>query len=157
MNAQLAVESIDGIFAKLRSGGHAVAGPLKPVVEHEADFVACAEALLHAPYLWGGKSVLGVDCSGLVQLALEAAGKACPRDSDMQERALGRSLGHHERKALGRGDLIFWKNHVGIMRDETTLLHANAHFMQVTSEPLAQAEARIAARYGAITAVKRLQ
>jgi cell wall-associated NlpC family hydrolase len=157
MNAQLAVESIDERFARLRSGRYAIAGHLKSVAKHETDFVASAEALLHTPYLWGGKSALGIDCSGLVQLALESAGVACPRDSDMQEEALGRPLGHNERKTLGRGDLVFWQGHVGIMRDEVTLLHANAHFMQVTSEPFAEAEARIAARYGAVTAIKRLQ
>lgn len=157
MNAQLAVEAIDDRFARLRSGRYAIASHLKPVAEQEADFVASAEALLHTPYLWGGKSALGIDCSGLVQLALESAGVACPRDSDMQEEALGRALGHNERKTLGRGDLVFWRGHVGIMRDEATLLHANAHFMQVTSEPFAEAEARIAARYGAVAAIKRLQ
>jgi cell wall-associated NlpC family hydrolase len=157
MNAQLAVASIDDRFARLRSGRCAIASHLKPVSEHEPDFVASAETLLHTPYLWGGKSALGIDCSGLVQLALESTGVACPRDSDMQEEALGRPLGHNERKTLGRGDLVFWKGHVGIMRDEATLLHANAHFMQVTSEPLAEVEARIAPRYGAVTAIKRLQ
>lgn len=157
MNAEVAVESVDDRFAKLKSGHHAIARHLKPIAEHETDFVASAEALLHTPYLWGGKSSFGIDCSGLVQLALESAGVPSPRDSDMQEQSLGRTLGHNERKALARGDLVFWKGHVGIMRDDTVLLHANAHFMQVTSEPLAEAEARIATRYGAVTAIKRLQ
>ena len=157
MNARLAVVAVEGRFARLRSGRYAIAGHLKPVAESEADFVASAEALLHTPYLWGGKSALGIDCSGLVQLAFESAGIASPRDSDMQEKNLGRLLGHGERKMLRRGDLVFWKGHVGIMRDEATLLHANAHFMQVTSEPLAVAEARIAANDGTITAIRRIQ
>jgi cell wall-associated NlpC family hydrolase len=157
MNAELSVKSIDDRFAKLSSGRFAIARHLKTVAEKEADFVASAEALLHAPYLWGGKSALGLDCSGLLQLALESAGISSPRDSDMQENALGRALGHNERRALCRGDLVFWNGHVGIMRDETALLHANAHFMRVTSEPLDEAEARIAARYGPITSIKRLQ
>jgi cell wall-associated NlpC family hydrolase len=157
MNAELTVESTEERFAKMNSGRYAIARHLKPVTGQEADFVTSAEALLHTPYLWGGKSALGIDCSGLIQLALESAGIASPRDSDMQEQALGRLLGHNERRALSRGDLIFWNGHVGIMRDEAILLHANAHFMQVTSEPLAEAEARIAARYGGITAIKRLQ
>jgi cell wall-associated NlpC family hydrolase len=157
MNAEVAVESLQDRFARLNSGRYAIARHLKPIAEYETDFVASAEALLHTPYLWGGKSSLGIDCSGLVQLALESAGIPSPRDSDMQEQGLGRLLGHNERKALARGDLVFWKGHVGIMRDETNLLHANAHFMQVTSEPLAEAEARIATRYGAVTAIKRLQ
>lgn len=157
MNARLAVAAVEGRFARLRSGRYAIARHLKPVAESEADFVASAGALLHTPYLWGGKSALGIDCSGLVQLALESAGIASPRDSDMQEKNLGSLLGHGERKMLRRGDLVFWKGHVGIMRDEATLLHANAHFMQVTSEPLAIAEARIAANDGAITAIRRIQ
>jgi cell wall-associated NlpC family hydrolase len=156
MNALVTVESTDERFAKLGSGRYAIARHLRPVAERERDFVTPAEALLHTPYLWGGKSVLGIDCSGLVQLALESAHIASPRDSDMQEKALGRALGHNERGALSRGDLVFWKGHVGIMRDEATLLHANAHFMRVTSELLAEAEARIAARYGPITSIRRL-
>ena len=119
------------------------------------DFVTVAESLIGAPYLWGGKSSLGVDCSGLVQVSLLVAGVAAPRDSDLQELALGETVpGGAEPR---RGDLVFWKGHVGIMRDASTLLHANATHMQVTSEPLDIVRARNAnAGAGEVTNVKRL-
>jgi cell wall-associated NlpC family hydrolase len=108
------------------------------------------------PYLWGGKSVLGLDCSGLVQLSLQAAGRFSPRDSDMQEKELGQPLPKDDLNGLKRGDLVFWDGHVGIMADQRMLLHANGHFMQVTLEPLQSAVERIAARHGKITSIKRL-
>jgi cell wall-associated NlpC family hydrolase len=103
------------------------------------DPAAVALSFLGAPYQWGGRESLGLDCSGLVQQALYACGQACPRDSDMQA-ALGQAV---ERGALRRGDLVFWKGHVGMMLDGERLLHANAFHMQVQVEPLAQAIARI--------------
>ncbi|WP_442753940.1 C40 family peptidase [Methylocystis sp. JAN1] len=121
-----------------------------------ADFVAVAETLIGAPYLWGGKSSIGVDCSGLVQISLAAAGKKAPRDSDMQEARLGRPV--EIGAPLQRGDLIFWKGHVGIMRDAATLLHANGAHMLVSSEPLDLVRTRnLSAGAGDITAVKRLE
>jgi len=156
LNAKLRVLRQDERFAHLANGRFVVARHLKPLGEDEADFVAVAESYLHVPYLWGGKSVLGLDCSGLVQLSLQAAGKASPRDSDMQEKALGQNLPKDDLDGLRRGDLVFWDGHVGIMRDARTLLHANGHFMQVTSEPLKDAIERIAARSGKITSIKRL-
>ena len=118
---------------------------LAPIDAREPDFVAIAERFLEAPYLWGGRTSEGIDCSGLAQTALMAAGIAAPRDSDMQEAALGRPLPLDDALAqLRRGDLVFWKGHVGVMRDAATLLHANGWAMKVASEPLAEARARIA-------------
>ena len=126
---------------------------LAPLKARQPDFVAVAEQFLSAPYLWGGKTSLGIDCSGLVQVALQAAGHACPRDSDMQELALGKSSSLAE---LRRGDLVFWKGHVAIARDSETLLHANAHHMMVAIEPAAGAIARIKAAGSEVTSVKRI-
>lgn len=157
LNARVAVLSQDERFAHLANGRFVVARHLEPVGLPAADFVAVAEAYRHVPYLWGGKSVLGLDCSGLVQLSLQAAGLVCPRDTDMQEKALGCALPADDLAGLRRGDLVFWEGHVGIMADPRLLLHANGHFMQVTLEPLADAVERIARRYGRITSIRRLQ
>lgn len=128
---------------------------LEPLSARAPDFVAVAETLIGAPYLWGGKSVMGVDCSGLVQVSLLMAGMTAPRDTDMQEAALGAPLAQ---ASLQRGDIVFWKGHVGVMRDAATLLHANATHMQVTSEPLDLVRARNeAAGAGPVTSVKRLE
>jgi cell wall-associated NlpC family hydrolase len=125
-----------------------------PMTHHAADFVAVAEGFLHVPYVWGGKTVAGLDCSGLIQTALQAAGIHAPRDTDMQEKALGIPV---DRGEVQRGDLVFWKGHVGVMTDSKTLLHANAFHMEVFAEPLDQAVTRIeAAGRGAITSIKRL-
>ena len=136
-----------------QSGWHLPAVHLAPIKARQPDFVAVAEEFLHAPYLWGGKTSLGIDCSGLVQVALQAAGIACPRDSDMQELALGKLSSLAE---LRRGDLVFWKGHVAIARDAETLLHANAHHMAVAIEAAADAIARIKAAGSDVTSVKRL-
>lgn len=156
LNATVRVLRQDERFAHLANGRFVVASHLKPVSDAEADFVAVAEAYRHVPYLWGGKSVLGLDCSGLVQLSLQAAGRSSPRDSDMQEKELGRALPKDDLDALERGDLVFWDGHVGIMADRRMLLHANGHFMLVTLEPLQSAVERIAARHGKLTSIKRL-
>lgn len=120
------------------------------------DPVEVAEAWIGAPYLWGGRSVWGLDCSALVQLAYWAVGRALPRDSDMQEAALQGVPGGLEGD-LRRGDLVFWRGHVGMLSDRETLLHANAYHMQVVSEPLSAAVARIAASdTGPVTSVARV-
>jgi cell wall-associated NlpC family hydrolase len=143
-----------GEYAELATGGYTFAGHLAPLEERAPDFVAIAERFQGVPYLWGGRTPLGFDCSGLVQAALALAGIAAPRDTDMQEAALGRPLADGE--ARRRGDLVFWKGHVGILQDADTLLHANAHHMLTASEPLAPAIARIAARGSAVTSIRRL-
>jgi cell wall-associated NlpC family hydrolase len=155
MNAKVHVQDIEGSFARIEGVGFVHGAHLKPLDEPAADFVAIAELFEHAPYLWGGKTWLGVDCSGLVQTALEAAGLPAPRDTDMQMAALGSELPASAQ--LRRGDLVFWKGHVGIMCDSETLLHANGHAMQVTREPIARARARIAAAgFGEILQTRRL-
>jgi cell wall-associated NlpC family hydrolase len=155
---RLVVARIDGPFAMTASGGHVPVLHLAPVETIETDFVAVAERFLGIPYLWGGKTSLGVDCSGLVQLALSACGIPCPRDTDMQEQALGSALAHpHDLKQLRRGDLVFWNGHVAILRDEATVVHANAsHHMAVAFETIAEAIARIRAIAGEVTSVRRL-
>ncbi len=158
LGAAVKLTGADGNFGRLASGGFVIADHLMRVDEKAEDFVAVAEGLIGTPYLWGGKSCLGLDCSGLVQIALAQASIEAPRDTDLQQQALGHPLPlEAAESALKRGDLIFWKGHVGIMRDHETLLHANAHHMLVASEPLAVARARIRAKdAGDITMIKRL-
>jgi cell wall-associated NlpC family hydrolase len=155
---QLVIARIDGPFAITASGGHVSVLHLAPIETRETDFVAVAERFLGTPYLWGGKTSLGLDCSALVQLALAACGMPCPRDTDMQENALGNALARpDELSQLRRGDLLFWKGHVAIVRDETTLVHANASgHMAVAFEATAPAIARIRAIAGEVTSVRRL-
>jgi hypothetical protein len=133
--------------------GYLPASHLAPLDHVEKDFVAVAERFLGTPYLWGGKTSNGLDCSGLVQVALGACGIPCPRDSDMQEQALGSAVPVAE---LRRGDLVFWKGHVAIARDAATLLHANAFHMAVAIEPLADALERIRRAGSEVTSVKRI-
>jgi cell wall-associated NlpC family hydrolase len=158
MGCLVTISRIVGDFAELASGGFVWAGHLVPLDDYAQDFVAVAEGFLNAPYLWGGRTSLGLDCSALVQLSLAAAGQRAPRDSDMMERQLGVALDCTDGlPMLCRGDLIFWKGHVGIMQNAITLLHANGHFMGVVSETVKVAADRIrAAGAGPITAVKRL-
>lgn len=135
--------------------GHFIPRPhLQPIKARFGDPVGVADLFLGSPYLWGGNSRWGLDCSGLVQVALLACGMDCPRDSD-QQMALGRELYHGE--PFVRGDLVFWKGHVGFMANERMLLHANAHHMAVAYEPLKEAAARIeAAGDGPILSRRRI-
>jgi cell wall-associated NlpC family hydrolase len=146
----------DGDFVATRDGHYLWAAHLSPLESFVTDYVSVAERFLGTPYLWGGRSSLGLDCSALVQLAMAAAGMACPRDSDMQE-SLGQPIATGEAlRGLERGDRVHWKGHVGIMTDAETLLHANGFHMQVVMEPLAGARDRIAEMgAGPITAIRR--
>ena len=150
--AQVAVAREDARFAVTASGGYVPKRHLAELDAAERDYVAIAERFLGVPYLWGGKTSLGIDCSGLVQVALTACDIPCPRDSDLQEHAIGWRAGPD----LQRGDFLFWEGHVAIARDRDTLIHANAFHMQVAIEPVAEAVARMQAAGSAITSVRRI-
>jgi cell wall-associated NlpC family hydrolase len=158
LGAQLTIVGHEGDFAVSEDGLYVWSRCLAKLSAHEPETVAVAELFLETPYLWGGRTSEGIDCSGLVQTALTAAGVAAPRDSDMQEAFLGEPVAiDSPAEPLARGDLVFWKGHVGIMRDSVTLLHANGWHMKTVSEPLAQAQERIAASSGGkVTSVRRL-
>ena len=157
LGSELLVAGSNETFLRLASGGFVVARHVAPVANLARDFVSIAERLIGVPYLWGGRTRIGLDCSGLVQLALEAAGQVCPRDSDMQRADLGDTVLIPEPlDGLERGDLVFWTGHVGIMVDGALLIHANAHHMAVAVEPLVTAAQRIAKGGHPIAAIKRL-
>lgn len=156
LGARLAIVREDANFAVTQEGWYVPRQHVAPLVDVEADFVAVAERFVGTPYLWGGRSSLGIDCSGLVQTALAACGIAAPRDSDMQEAALGAPVPLAEQAALKRGDLLFWKGHVAIARDHASIVHANAYHMATAIELTREAIARIAAAGSPLTAIKRL-
>lgn len=157
MNARLCVGESDEQFCALKPSGFVVARHVAEQGRHERDFVEIAERFVGTPYLWGGRSRIGLDCSGLVQVALEAAGFRVPRDTDMQQAEIGSYVDiPEELDGLQRGDLVFWQGHVGIMVDSVMLVHANAHHMMVTTETLPEAVGRIAKSNGNVTAIKRL-
>ena len=143
-------------YTLLASGEAVIAKHLAQVGKVAADYVEVAETLLHTPYLWGGVSGFGIDCSGLVQLSMRMAGKSVLRDSDMQAATLGADIDPGaDFASLGRGDLVFWNGHVGIMTDPDTLIHASGHTMTVAREPLRQAIDRVGYLYGGPTRFKR--
>ena len=155
LGSRVSILDRSGEFLIAAQGRHFWARHFASAETAEDDIVGVAEMFLHAPYLWGGCTSEGVDCSGLVQAAFTAGGIWTPRDSDMQEKRLGDAL--PAEAVLKRGDLVFWKGHVGVMRDAEALLHANGFHMAVVSEPLAAARARIAASGGGeITSIRRL-
>lgn len=109
------------------------------------DYVSVAARFLASPYLWGGRSGFGLDCSGLVQLSMMMTGKAVLRDTDMQRASIGVEIG---RQDLKRGDLVFWKGHVAIMVDAGMMIHSSGFTMDVSHEGLDDAIRRIEPMYG---------
>ncbi len=155
MGALLCVEGGRAPFLALADGLYVYASHAAPLGGRAPDFVSIAERFLNAPYLWGGRSSEGVDCSGLAQGALRMAGLAAPRDADMLEASIGAPLDPLTRD-LKRGDLVFWKGHVGVMRDAANLLHASGHHMMVVGEPLAEAIRRTQEKGGGeVTSIRR--
>lgn len=144
-------------YALLSTGEAVIENHLAPFSRHAEDYVAVAEMLVHTPYLWGGTSGFGIDCSGLVQLSMLMAGRAVLRDTDMQATTIGAPFEAGDRcSGLRRGDLVFWKGHVAIMTDPDNLIHANGHTMTVAHEPLQAAIDRIGYLYGSPTGFRRL-
>lgn len=161
MNAKIVGARREGRFLEAQRMGWVLEDHLRAVGEPvEPDWVAVAERFEHTPYLWGGKESLGLDCSGLIQTAMEAAGRYVPRDSGPQEawaKQHGRALEIKEDfSGLQRGDLVFWPGHVGVMTDAQTLLHANGHHMLAVKENLARAAKRIAFNYAPLNGIYRL-
>lgn len=155
MTCGLAVVETGPSFARLHDDTFVPAQHIARLHLPARDYVDVAERFLGAPYLWGGKTGLGLDCSGLVQVSLQACGIRAPRDSDMQENELGTPVAipaHLD--GLQRGDLVFWKGHVGMLVDPETLLHANAYHMCVVAEPLQGAMERIGS---AISSIRRIR
>lgn len=152
MGAMISATATSGRFTELASGGFIVSELLMTMNAYRTDHVETARQFIGTPYLWGGRESMGIDCSGLVQIALMMAGRACPRDSDMQEASLGTVVTRNPQA----GDLIFWKGHVGIIGHNATLIHANATLMQVVEEDLDTAIERIAKNDDPVTSIRRL-
>lgn len=157
LGSKIAIARSEGSFAVTAAGLFVPQVHIAQLGTVETDFVAVAERFINVPYLWGGKTSLGLDCSALVQVSLAACGIACPRDSHMQEEALGVAIDAGGNLAgLERGDLVFWKGHVAIAYDSAHFLHANAFHIAVAVEPVRETIARFMASGSAVTRVRRL-
>jgi cell wall-associated NlpC family hydrolase len=156
LNSKISVIGKEGRFLELSRGGFIFNGHVQPIEEKGKDFVRHAERLIGTPYLWGGRSSLGIDCSGLVQIALEGMGSKCPRDSDMQANELGEIVANPDLNKVKRGDLVFWRGHVGIVQSNEWMIHASGHQMEVVVEPVRRAVERIATTHGNFTSVRRI-
>jgi cell wall-associated NlpC family hydrolase len=142
-------------YVVLEDGTAIYATHVKPLGYNDGgDYVDVAARFMETPYLWGGRSGLGIDCSGLVQLSMRMTGRPAPRDTDMQAKGLGQPI---EREELVRGDLVFWKGHVAIMEDPDTIIHANGHTMTVARENFVDAVKRIGWLYEQPTGYRRPQ
>jgi cell wall-associated NlpC family hydrolase len=157
LNARVTVIGREAKCLKVAGGGFIYEKHIAPLSYRAPDWVAVAERFLGVPYVWGGRTLAGLDCSGLIQTALEAGGIEIPRDSDQQEAALSHAVPVTSTlSGLSRGDIVFWTDHVGVMLDERRLLHANGFYGETAIEPLATAVERIAASGNAITSIKRI-
>jgi hypothetical protein len=158
MMSLVSVAEVGAAFSRLVDGAFVPTRHLCELDRFAPDFVTVAERFVGTPYVWGGKTRLGLDCSGLLQVAMHAAGLDCPRDSDMQLAELGREIAvRPDLDGVQRGDLVFWQGHVGIMTDGFLLLHANAHHMATVIEPLRSAMDRIARAGSQVIAIKRIE
>ena len=161
MNAKVAVGRREDRFSEVPGLGWIFTPHLALVGEWESDWVGVAEQFKGAPYQWGGRESIGLDCSGLIQTALEAAGKRCPRDSGDQEAWMAERANSvaftDELSGLERGDVVFWPGHVGVMVSETDFLHANAHHMACVVEPLSLTAKRIAFKHAPIRSIWRFE
>jgi len=155
MNTLLAVVETAEKWSRIADGRYVFTRHIRPKGSAEAEPAAVAQLFGNVPYLWGGRTQLGLDCSGLVQTALQACGRPCPRDTDMMERELGVALPFGDTGVLERGDLVFWAGHVGMMVDGQRLIHANGHHMLTVIEPLSEALSRIGALFGPPTSYRR--
>lgn len=149
------IGKLEGRFVELSRGGFIFADHLVGIRERAKDFARVAERLVGVPYLWGGKTTLGIDCSGLVQLAQMAAGIPCLRDSDMQLSSAGDPIDPSNLDAIQRGDLLFWKGHVAIAQSADWMIHASGHHMEVVVEQIRRAVERTAETHGPLLAILR--
>jgi hypothetical protein len=157
MNARLTISEARGEYLHVRDLGWVFGQHVGLLGDFEADFVSVAERFVGSPYLWGGRESAGIDCSGLVQVALQATGTSPLRDSDMQEQTLGEALDTSGAlPELKRGDLVFWNGHVALVASETNVLHASERDMRVGFEPIEMAFARVRGRLGDIRTIRRL-
>lgn len=155
LNSAIVVTDLDGIFARLADGRFVIASHLMALDEFASEPAEVAEQFEHVPYLWGGITQAGLDCSGLIQLAFHASGRPCPRDSDMMAETVGAALLVDGLPEFRRGDLLFWQGHVGMMLDNDRIVHANGHHMLTVIEPVGETVRRIAEIFGPLTGVRR--